>query len=333
MPVAPLRAARALSTPRGKRGPPIRRLLVASCLLVAGLCIGPIGGAGASYSPATFNSNEAHDSRTETCVPLQAVPNLRYGDGVQTGFQPPTSTPVCPAGTSDPNNGCYWAFACILIDRRDLANGMFFHRGGEGGDDDKYGHVPTSDFSPGRTPSSTSFRFGRNGEACGASNVAGTTGHYFIRIRDLPLEMKYKAASSSNFKKYVDTYYQGSQQNRGIHYGYLTWNFLNNVDNPATDGSYVAGGGVVRTLIRQNQVFHRCDVTTLTMNSVTATGTPNGQVKAIYGKTLQGGYWFYGWIIHSHKYNYAHSYWDVETNGYRSAAAGEWISHLTACNC
>ena len=292
--------------------------------------------AGATAQPTAYNFNDAHDSRTEACATLKMSASLRYANFSTTGF-----TALPSIGSEECGNSSN----SILLDKRDLLDTcpavdpcgrVYFHRGGvnaSNSGDDKYGHIWIGDLVSGTAPSPTSFRFGNNGAACATSNVSPTEGHYEFVIEDMPYAMKYKPGSeSSAFKKYADTWYQGSQQGRGIHYGYLTWNWLNNQANPArdanpeTDGSYVAGGGVARSLMREGQVFHRCDVYALTMNSVDVNGNVNGTVKAIYGKTHPADNWLYGWIIYSHKAYFG--YVDAITGGV--VPANTTVYHVAA---
>lgn len=313
--------------PRVRRRPPPRLYLLAVVsLATAWMCVGPIGGAGATVTPSSTNLNYSEDRRYETCAPLKAVPATRYADFSGIGFNAMTSTPTCTAGSQDPNSGCYFAYACVLVDRRDLfdtclaaprpCGRIYFHRGGDGGTDDRYGHIWIGDMVDGRAPSPTSARFGNNGSACGASNVSGTTGHYYIRIREMPEAMQYKSGGGASFRKYADTNFKHSPSN--VHYGYLTWNWLN-----------ANGGGVVRSLIKENQVFHRCDVWSIRMTSVTESGAANGEVVAIYGKTFQGGNWIYGWIMYSHRYN--QGWTDPRTGVFYPA--NTTIYHVANCGC
>ena len=57
----------------------------------------------------------------------------------------------------------------------------------------------------------------------------------------------------------------------------------------------------VSRLLGDGQVFHRCDVPSIKLTSVTESGKSNGWVRAIYGKTWNGKDWIYGWTVHSHK--------------------------------
>jgi hypothetical protein len=274
-------------------------LALAACALAAWAA----APAGATTPASYYNSDEHHDSNTEECATLKMSASLRYANFTPTGFTTLFSTGECSNSNS------------ILLDKRDLWNTcndpdvspcgrIYFHRGGVNASDegnDKYGHIWIGDLvSP--APSQTSFRYpGHNGDACATSTDPDTQGNFEFVIADMPNAMKYKPDDSAKFRKYADTWYQGTQQGRGIHYGYLTWNWLNNIENPGISGEYIHGGGVVRSLMRDGQVFHRCDVTTLTMNSVDANGTVNGRVQAIYGKTHPANNWIYGWIMYTHK--------------------------------
>ncbi|MEJ7735750.1 MAG: hypothetical protein WKG00_41995 [Polyangiaceae bacterium] len=84
---------------------------------------------------------------------------------------------------------------------------------------------------------------------------------------------------------------QGKNASASVHYSYLMWSWI-----------HVAGGGVVRALLETDAAFHRRHVLALELATVTETGQQNGWVKALYGKTRQGGNWIYGWTAHSHQF-------------------------------
>jgi hypothetical protein len=74
------------------------------------------------------------------------------------------------------------------------------------------------------------------------------------------------------------------------HYTYLVWSWVN-----------VSGGGVVRTLLRPGQRFHRCNVYSIKEDAIDDQGNVNGWVQAVYGKTLYGENWIYGWTVYAHQ--------------------------------
>jgi hypothetical protein len=74
------------------------------------------------------------------------------------------------------------------------------------------------------------------------------------------------------------------------HYTYLVWSWVN-----------VSGGGVVRTLLRPGQRFHRCNVYSIKEDAIDDQHNVNGWVQAVYGKTLYGENWIYGWTVYAHQ--------------------------------
>ena len=112
----------------------------------------------------------------------------------------------------------------------------------------------------------------------------------YKRLQDPPAG---KSKAGSKWMHYGDP--AAGQGKRGdIHYSVLCWSWLN-----------ARGGGMVRALVRDGQVFHRCDVKAITFGSWNKAGETNGEVVAVYGKTLQGNDWLFGWVIHSHRYDSA----------------------------
>ena len=128
---------------------------------------------------------------------------------------------------------------------------------------------------------------------------------YRIKIRpqgepgELPETWQYKPnQTSSRFNKYADA---GAEQgDRSEHYAYLLWSWLHRGDGETKS----PGGGMVRTILRDGQSFHRCAVASIdSIAYAPGTSKEVGRVTAIYGKTRTSanGPWLYGWTIHSHR--------------------------------
>ena len=82
-----------------------------------------------------------------------------------------------------------------------------------------------------------------------------------------------------------DTYGRPGASKGYPNYTYMVWSWVNK-----------GGGGLVRTIMKTNEVFYPSDVSTIDMTSTSASGS----VKAMYGFTYQGGVRLYGWTVHSH---------------------------------
>jgi len=82
---------------------------------------------------------------------------------------------------------------------------------------------------------------------------------------------------------------QGSRDD--IHYSYVLWSFVN-----------VRGGGIVRTLLKDDQSVRPCDVAPITMDSWDREGNVNGTVTARYVRIMAGTCPTYGWTVWSHDY-------------------------------
>lgn len=200
---------------------------------------------------------------------------------------------------------------------------IYLHKGGGGYDENRvpYGHLWIADIKSGTAPSplvpaSNPPEYGapsaipgtnswdwnkRNGRGCAATGDYD----YYMHVtqqgtaEELPPDWQYKPnQTTSRYNKYADA---GAEQAEGTeHYAYLLWSWLTKGDGVTTS----PGGGMVRSLIREGQVFHRCGVASI--NSVayaSGTSTVVGRVTAIYGKTRASsdGPWVYGWTIHSHQ--------------------------------
>ena len=216
---------------------------------------------------------------------------------------------------------------------------LVFHRGGWGYQEYasvRYGFISLDDIaeSPLPKPVGKVKPFAGNGVFCTAAKGSPREGHYEIAPKEIPEEMRYchtKSSCNSDsttnpYTSYGDPAQQGPCSSPTvpdgtpchqtgvckdrlcvpadggeapgfpipqpqIHYTYLVWSWFN-----------VTDGGVVRAILKPHDVFHRCDVPHIKLASVDASGNKNGWVKAIYGKTRQGGNWIYGWTVHSHRH-------------------------------
>jgi hypothetical protein len=248
------------------------------------------GGAAAAEPAEPFNApGQRH---ANVCVRLAVVPAaLRFGDGVATGFS------IDDQRTFDEDGRC--PNGTVRLDLHELipAEGMSlaFHRGGNGyvgGQNVKYGHLPTGDVAdilPPPVPSS-----GGRGAPCGQLEDTA----YEAEVRSIPEAMHYKRPedlpSGSNrgtsWEHYGDPGAdQGSRKD--IHYSYLLWSFPN-----------VRGGGMVRTLLVPDHPVRACDVEPVTMHAWDRAGAVNGRVTARYVRVLAGTCPLYGWMVWSHDY-------------------------------
>jgi hypothetical protein len=215
----------------------------------------------------------------------------------------------------------------VRLDAKELlqtAGGrVYLHKGGGGYGQNRvpYGHLWISDIQSGTAPSplvpsSNPPEYGapsaipgtnswdwtkRNGRGCAATGDYD----YYMHVTqqggtdEIPSTWQYKPnQTTSRYNKYADA---GAEQAEGTeHYAYLLWSWLTKGDGVTTS----PGGGMVRALIKEGQVFHRCGVNSINSVAYAAgTSTEVGRVTAIYGKTRASadGPWVYGWTIHSHQ--------------------------------
>ena len=213
---------------------------------------------------------------------------LLYGDASPTGFglddQRTFDDNRCLPGT-------------VRLDLHELIPStegpLAFHRGGNGYHDDqnvKYGELAWQGLA-GPLPAPVLSRGGR-GAPCDLAPGAASR----VDVRSIPAEMHYKrpqdVASGSNngasFMHYGDPASdQGSRHD--IHYSYLLWSFPN-----------VRGGGIVRTLLKGDDVIRPCDVVPITMDSWDRAGAVNGRVVARYVRLMAGSCPVYGWMVWTH---------------------------------
>jgi hypothetical protein len=215
----------------------------------------------------------------------------------------------------------------VRLDAKELlqttSGRVYLHKGGQGYGPNNvpYGHLWISDLQSGTAPSplvptSNPPEYGapsaisgtnswdwtkRNGRGCASSGEFD----YYMHItqqgtaEEIPSTWQYKPnQTSSRYNKYADA---GPEQAEGTeHYAYLLWSWLTKGNGTTTS----PGGGMVRSLIKEGQVFHRCAVSSIASVAYAAgTSTEIGRVTAIYGKTRASsdGPWVYGWTIHSHE--------------------------------
>lgn len=240
--------------------------------------------------------NRAEQGHADVCVRIKGdAIALRYADGSPTGFV--VTKAMLTYSKTAKSGVCKDGY--LRLDARETlktkdGRRLYFHRGGYGyehGSDVKYGHVWIGDLAdhvdvePGNG----------NGAPCAANGI-----DYVTRVKPLPIDMhfcKTKGACDSpedtnGYSSYGDPAQQGSAAGSPIHYTYLNWSWLN-----------VAGGGVVRALVPEGQVVHRCDVPSIKLDTVTEDGKKNGWVRAIYVKTAIGDQWVQGWMVHSHQHD------------------------------
>jgi hypothetical protein len=215
---------------------------------------------------------------------------LRYADATPTGFSVLDSFSFadgrCPAGT-------------VRLDLHELlpssAGPLAFHRGGNGYANDqnvKYGELAVGALA-GALPAPVPSGGGRGAPCAVAPGPA-----WQVDVRSIPSAMKYKRPqevpggnnSGSSFMHYGDP---GADQGdrHDIHYSYLVWSFVN-----------VRGGGMVRTLLEQEQVVEPCDVEPVTMTAWDRAGDANGSVTARYVRVYGGSCPLYGWMAWTHSY-------------------------------
>jgi len=242
----------------------------------------------ASATESAERYNAPGQRHVNVCVrPSSPSVPLRYSDASLTGFglddQRTFDDNACLPGT-------------LRLDLHELipagAEKLAFHRGGNGYHDDqnvKYGELATGAIAD-SLPAPVLSRGGR-GAPCNLLNVA-----YRVDVRPIPAEMHYKrpqdVASGSNrgasFLHYGDP---GADQGdrTDIHYSYVLWSFVN-----------VRGGGIVRTLLKDDQVIRPCDVEPIVMDSWDSAGAVNGRVIARYVRIMAGTCPIYGWMVWSH---------------------------------
>lgn len=219
---------------------------------------------------------------------------------------------------------------------------LLFHKGGQGYADAKtpYGHLWIADLqspapkpqvsgqppeygSPSKIPGTDQWDENkRNGRGC---EPAGGF-DYHVRIvpqgapDELPPGWQYKPdQTSSRYNKYADA---GAEQAGGTaHHAYLLWSWLHQGDGVTTS----KGGGQVRALLKDGQVFYRCPVSSIdSIAYASASPDEAGRVTAVYGKTRASADspWVYGWTIHSHRTKNADGSYGPRVYHFNSCPAG-----------
>ena len=272
-------------------GAPVLKPLRSAALAVAlAATAGAFPGPAAATEPAELY-NAPGQRHVNVCVRLASpTAALRYGDASPTGFglddQRTFDDNRCLPGT-------------VRLDLHELipstSGPLAFHRGGNGYHDDqnvKYGELATADIGD-PLPAPVLSRGGRGAPCDLAEGPA-----YRADVASIPGEMKYKrpqdVASGNNsgasFLHYGDP---GADQGdrHDIHYSYVLWSFVN-----------VRGGGIVRTLLKDDQLIRPCEVAPITMDSWDRVGAVNGRVTARYVRILAGTCPIYGWMAWSHDY-------------------------------
>lgn len=284
---------------------------VASLGLVALLAF-PVGAPAAAPAPAPADEWNLPNDNYFKCARLKpASAPLRYADFSRikgryrvfddlTYRKPPnTAKGYCPPGK-------------VRLDAHELlrmADGreLYFHKGGQGYGDPRtpYGHIWSGDLenrvTPGMSGPPENGNLHGNGKGC--ELVLPT--EYRVHVtrqgtrEAIPKSWQYKPRkTSSRYDKYADA---GAEQGDGSrHYAYLTWSWMLK-GNGRTKSR---GGGQVRTLLREEQPFFRCNVAAI-KGRAWKPGLDRvvGRVTAVYGATRAGpnGPWVYGWAIESHQ--------------------------------
>lgn len=121
-----------------------------------------------------------------------------------------------------------------------------------------------------------------NGQKCTLKKGQnGQDKSYWVRPQPIESDSRYEGPSTH--ESYSLKWYGV----RGQGYTYLSWSWVD-----------VAGGGVVRALVRDGDIFYPCAVHSLTTHSVASPGW----VKVLYGMVQSNGHHYYGWLVHSHAY-------------------------------
>lgn len=264
---------------------------------------------GTPLLPRDFNRGGQRHNDQCVRASRDMVP-LRYADFTPTGYVLHLDQLVRAHPLTDDDDGHACADGELQLDAQEILTTpmgrLLFFRGGYGylrPGNIKYGHVWIGD-----TMDHTDVRntANGNGAACLASTNEITEGHFAIRPAALPPELRYPKSNydtcvrtrsvrecSISYRSYGDPgFEQGDPAVLGerFHYTYLVWSWPN-----------VSGGGVVRALLGPGDVFHRCNVRSLRVDSIDLEGDVNGWVQAVYGKTYQGGNWLYGWTVYAHQ--------------------------------
>jgi hypothetical protein len=108
---------------------------------------------------------------------------------------------------------------------------------------------------------------------------------YFVTPRPIPRDLRYRRIRPTPRARFGGYHNYGTPA-RGFPYSNLAWSWVN-----------VSGGGVVRTFVREGEVFYRTAVAPIRLRTV----DDIGWVEALHGYVFQGGRRFYGWKAFRHR--------------------------------
>lgn len=141
------------------------------------------------------------------------------------------------------------------------------------------GFIHVSDLA--RRPAIDPSAHAGNGKSCTIRKAAnGDRKAYYVRPQAIPFGLEYRGPEDGlahTFRNYGTP---------GAGYTYLSWSWVNKT-----------GGGIVRSILQDGEVFYPCEVAAIRSTSI----QEPGWVKVIYGMTYQGGREVFGWIVHSHQ--------------------------------
>lgn len=270
----------------------------------------------------------------DTCAKLKDTttkPPIRFADTTATGYTAPnpsqwsasTDVVTCPQNSNQVRlDLTEWLVASPS------GTHLYFHKGGQGYSPSTvpYGHIQLNDLAPnqgltgllskstidsrGADPvrpdsaaDSTGFGAGR---AC-TGDYSPLTQYKVTTALGPPSNWVYRSGdgTGSNYAKYANA---GHVQGNGtVSYQPLLWSWVgkwdwhgNLITSPAIGGGDTSGYGAERTILQPGTVVTRCNVASLTTRAwIANSGTLAGRVTAVYVRTLVGGNWLYGWIMHS----------------------------------
>lgn len=104
-------------------------------------------------------------------------------------------------------------------------------------------------------------------------------------------------ASWSNYGDPGATY--SSPAGRRTHYNYLLWNL------PRTPRGLLAGGGIIRAILREGQAIALCSARRLALPAFDRSGAVNGAVEFGYARVRSAGspsYAIHGWVLTGYRY-------------------------------
>lgn len=175
-------------------------------------------------------------------------------------------------------------------------DGTLYYSWGINGYQSGFIHVADLETRPALSPAASAG----NGAACTIRTASnGDRMSYFVRPQPIPGGLKYRGPVDGLLHSFTHYGTPGAPSLPG--YTYLSWSWINK-----------DGGGIVRSILQDGEVFYPCAVASIKSSSL----QDPGWVRVIYGMTYQGGNKLYGWIIHSHQ-----------------SGTGPVINHLQCRNC